>query len=158
MTLAHHVEKAVDNKSDVDCVTYHAIVLDSVLCQSPRHTRQANEIHALTILFFLNTQYCVTGRNRPNRIRFIKIVVISRLYRPLALRPVTMVMEVKRRSALYIGMGRNSLKTEPTVQAFYQPTLLQLYLSVNSEPVGLPTIVETLPGCCYRRSTGRLFR
>ena len=29
---------------------------------------------------FLNTQYCVTGRNRPNRIRFIKIVVISRLY------------------------------------------------------------------------------
>ena len=82
----------------------------------------------------------------------------SRAYRPLALRPVTMVMEVKRRSALYIGMGRNSLKTEPTVQAFYQPTLLQLYLSVYSEPVGLPTIVETLPGCCYRRSTGRLFR
>ena len=76
----------------------------------------------------------------------------------IALRPVTMVMEVKRRSALYIGMGRNSLKTEPTVQAFYQPTLLQLYLSVYSEPVGLPTIVETLPGCCYRRSTGRLFR
>ena len=79
MTLAHHVEKAVDNTSDVDCVTYHAIVLDSVLCQSPRHIRQANEIHALTIRF-LNTQYCVTGRNRPNRIRFIKIVVISRLY------------------------------------------------------------------------------
>ena len=77
--LAYHVEKAVDNTSDVDCVTYHAIVLDSVLCQSPRHTRQANEIHALTILF-LNTQYCVTGRNRPNRIRFIKIVVISHLY------------------------------------------------------------------------------
>ena len=62
MTLAHHVEKAVDNTSDVDCVAYHAIVLDSVLCQSPRHTRQANEIHALTIRF-LNTQYCVTGRN-----------------------------------------------------------------------------------------------
>ena len=79
MTLAHHVEKAVDNTSDVDCVAYHAIVLDSVLCQSPRHTRQANEIHALTICF-LNTQYCITGRNRPNRIRFIKIVVISRLY------------------------------------------------------------------------------
>ena len=79
MTLAHHVEKAVDNTSDIDCVAYHPIVLDSVLCQSPRHTRQANEIHALTIRF-LNTQYCVTGRNRPNRIRFIKIVVISRLY------------------------------------------------------------------------------
>ena len=37
VTLAHHVEKAGDNTSDVDCVTYHAIVLDSVLCQSPRH-------------------------------------------------------------------------------------------------------------------------
>ena len=79
VTLAHHVEKAVDNTSDVDCVAYQAIILDSVVCQSPRHTRQANEIHALTIRF-LNTQYCVTGRNRPNRIRFIKMVVISRLY------------------------------------------------------------------------------
>ena len=88
VTLAHHVEKAVDNTSDVDCVAYHAIVLDSVLCQSPRHTRQANEIHALTIRF-LNTQYCVTGRNRPNRIRFIKIVVISRLYSgPMPLRKI----------------------------------------------------------------------
>ena len=60
MTLVHHVEKAVDNTSDVDCVTYHAIVLDSVLCQSPRHARQANEIHVLTIRF-LNMQYYVTG-------------------------------------------------------------------------------------------------
>ena len=77
--LAHHVEKAGDNTSDVDCVNYHAIVVDSVLCQSPRHARQANEIHALTIRF-LNTQYYVTGRNRPNRIRCLKIVVISRLY------------------------------------------------------------------------------
>ena len=51
VTLAHHVEKAVDNTSDVDCVTSHTIVLDSALCQSPRHTRQANEIHAITILF-----------------------------------------------------------------------------------------------------------
>ena len=56
------------------------------------------------------------------------------------------------------GAKQSQNRTEPTVQAFYQPTLLQLYLSVNSEPVGLPTIVETLPGCCYRRSTGRLFR
>ena len=60
MTLAHHVEKAGDNTSDVDCVTYHAIVLDSVLYQSQRHARQANEIHALTIRF-LNMQYYVTG-------------------------------------------------------------------------------------------------
>ena len=61
VTLAHHVEKAGDSTSDVDYITYHAIVLDSVLCQSPRHTRQANEIHALTIRF-LNTQYYVTGQ------------------------------------------------------------------------------------------------
>ena len=61
MTLVHHVEKAGDNTSDVDCVTYHAIVLDSVLCQSLRHARQANEIHVLTIRVFLNTQYYVTS-------------------------------------------------------------------------------------------------
>ena len=76
MTLAHHVEKVGDNTSDVDCVTYHTIVLDSVLCQSPRHARQANEIHTLTISFF---EYAVL-RNRPNRFRCLKIVVISRLY------------------------------------------------------------------------------
>ena len=34
VTLAHHMEKAGDNTSDVDCVTYTtASFIDSVLCQ-----------------------------------------------------------------------------------------------------------------------------
>ena len=66
---------------------------------------------------FFATGALVGGVYRP-RPGFYSREGSIRGYRPLALRPVTMVMEVKRRSALYIGMGRNSLKTEPTVKRF----------------------------------------
>ena len=61
VTLAHHVEKAGENTSDVDCVTYHAIVLDSVLCQVTEACKASERDPRAYYLFF---EYAVL-HNRP---------------------------------------------------------------------------------------------